>query len=481
MNDFSLNDFLLVLPEVFLAIMSCVILLMGVFSKSIKDLSYYLVQLSLIIGALLTVYLYFGVFKAPVFGLSHTFTVDQLAVILKIFVYITAFFVFIYSRAYNADRHIASNEFHVLGLLSTIGMLVLISSYNLLTLYLGLELLSLPLYALVALQRAKMRCIEAAMKYFVVGGLASGLLLYGISIFFGIAHSLDLTVIAHSVVLLHNQSDLLLIFALVFVIAGMAFKLGAVPFHMWVPDVYDGAPTSVTLLISTAPKIAAFALFVRFLAEGLPGLFVDWQQMLIILGILSVALGNIVAIVQVNIKRLLAYSSIAHMGYVLLALACGSVSGNSAAIFYVLTYSLMSLGAFGMVALLSRTGFEANDIEDFAGLNNRNPWLAFMMLILMFSMAGVPPLVGFIAKLAVLNALIEIHLTTIAIITLIFSIVGAYYYIRIIKVMYFDQPSQSEIITYSRSTQWAMSINGVVVLILGIFPSVLFNLCQKLF
>ncbi len=481
MNNFSLNDFLLILPETFLVIMSCAILLLGVFAKNFKSLSYYLVQLSLIVGVCLTVCLYYFVFKTRVFGLSHTYTIDSLAIILKIFVYITAFFVFIYSRHYNAERNIASNEFHVLGLLSTIGMLVLISSYNLLTLYLGLELLSLPLYALVALQRAKMRCIEAAMKYFVVGGLASGLLLYGISIFFGMAHSLDITVIAHSLALQHNQSDLMLIFALVFVISGMAFKLGAVPFHMWVPDVYDGAPTSVTLLISTAPKIASVALFVRFLAEGLPGLFTDWQQILFILGILSVALGNIVAIVQVNIKRLLAYSSIAHMGYVLLAFGCGTVSGNAAAIFYVLTYALMSLGAFGMVALLSRTGFEANNIEDFAGLNNRNPWLALMMMILMFSMAGVPPLVGFIGKLAVLNALIEIHYTTLAIVTLIFSIVGAYYYIRVIKVMYFDQPTHAEAITYSRSTQWAMSINGIAVLLLGIFPSGLFTLCQNLF
>ena len=260
----------------------------------------------------------------------------------------------------------------------------------------------------------------------------------------------------------------------------MAFKLGAVPFHMWVPDVYDGAPSSVTILLSAAPKIAGFALFVRILVEGLPDLFNQWQHMLVVVGILSIALGNIVAIVQVNIKRMLAYSSISHMGFTLLGLAAGTEAGNTAAIFYVITYSLMSLGAFGMVVLMSRNGFEANDIEDYAGLNHRSPWLAFMMLLLMFSMAGVPPLVGFIAKLSILNALVGVHLTWVAVIALIFSIVGAYYYIRVIKVMYFDQPMATELITCRRDTKIVMSINGLAMLLLGIFPSILFNLCKGL-
>lgn len=470
-----------VLPEIFLAVMVAVILLIGVFAKNYQQLPYYLVQATLIVGAGLTLYCYYSLDKTTGFTFYHSYIFDQFALVLKLFVYGVSLVVFIYSRQYNQDRHIMSNEFHVLGLLAIIGMLVLISAYNLLTLYLGLELLSLPLYALVAIQRAKMRCVEAAMKYFVVGGLASGMLLYGISILFGVTHSLDIATIAANVKSLSNHNDVMLIFALVFVVAGMAFKLGAVPFHMWVPDVYDGAPTSVTILISAAPKIAGFALFVRILVEGLPELFGQWQHMLLAVGLLSIALGNVVAIVQVNIKRMLAYSSISHMGFALLGLAAGTEAGNTAANFYILTYTLMSLGGFGIVALMSRAGYEANDIDDYAGLNNRNPWLAFMMLLLMFSMAGVPPLVGFIAKLSILDALVQVNLTWVAVVALLFAIVGAYYYIRIIKVMYFDQPLQAELIACPRDTKIAISLNGLVILVLGIFPGSLFKICQGLF
>lgn len=474
-------DLLPVLPELFLAVMTAVILLSGVFMSNQCQPAYYLVQFSLMVAAILTVYSYSALGKATTFSFDHSYVLDRFAVVLKLVIYLISFIVFLYSRNYNQERHILNNEFHVLALLATIGMLALVSAYNLLTLYLALELLSLPLYALVALQRAKMRCVEAAMKYFVVGGLASGMMLYGISILFGISGSLDLSAIASAIGGLNGTHHIVLLFALVFIIAGMAFKVGAVPFHMWVPDVYDGAPTSVTLLISAAPKIAGFALMVRVLVSALPGLFAEWQQILLVIALLSVGLGNIVAVVQTNIKRMLAYSSIAHMGYMLLGLACGTSAGNSAAIFYVITYSLMSLGAFGMVALMSRAGFEANDIEDYAGLNNRSPWLAFMMLILMFSLAGVPPLAGFMAKLSILNALVDAHLTWVAVLAIIFAIVGAYYYIRIVKVMYFDQPLEAELIHCPADTKLAITINGVGILLLGIFPGALFALCQGLF
>lgn len=474
-------DLIPALPELFLMIMTGVILLSGVFMPGKRNLPYYLVQFSLIIAAILTFYSYAVLGKVTTFAFDHSYVLDRFSIVLKLFVYLIAFIVFLYSRNYNDERRILNNEFHVLALLSIIGMTTLISAYSLLTLYLALELLSLPLYALVAIQRAKMRCVEAAMKYFIVGGLASGMLLYGISILFGVTGSLDLTAISHTIAGANDTHPVMLVFALVFIIAGMAFKLGAVPFHSWVPDVYDGSPTSVTLLISTAPKIAGFALFVRILASGVPELFAQWQQMVLVIALLSIALGNVVAIVQTNIKRMLAYSSIAHIGYLLLGLACGTPAGNGAAIFYVITYSLMSLGAFGMVALMSRAGFEANEIEDFAGLNQRSPWLAFMMMILMFSLAGMPPLVGFIAKLSVLNALVDVHLTWVAIVALIFAVVGAYYYIRVVKVMYFDQPIEAELITCPRDTRVAITVNGVAILLLGIFPSGLFTLCQGLF
>ncbi|MBS0351371.1 MAG: NADH-quinone oxidoreductase subunit NuoN [Proteobacteria bacterium] len=475
------TDFIPVLPELFLGIMTAVILLVGVFVPKRTQVPYYLAQLSLIIAAALTFYCYHVLGQKPTFSFDHGYVLDSFAVILKFFVYLTTFIVFLYSRNYNHERYIVNTEFHVLALLSVIGMVSLISGYNLLTLYLSLELLSLPLYALVALQRAKMRCVEAAIKYFVVGGLASGMLLYGISILFGFARSLDLAAIAHVVTHSTGSNNIVLMLALVFIIAGMAFKIGAVPFHMWVPDVYDGAPTSVTLLLSAAPKIAGLALFVRILAIGLPGLFTQWQQILIVIALLSLALGNIAAIVQVNIKRMLAYSSIAHMGYILLGLACGTAEGNAAAIFYTITYSLMSIGAFGMIALMSRAGFEANDIEDYAGLNQRSPWLALMMMILMFSLAGVPPLVGFMAKLSVLNALVTVHLTWVAVLTILFSIIGAFYYIRVIKVMYFDQALESDKILFPRDAKIAISFNGIAILLLGIFPSVILAYCQNLF
>ncbi|MCX7120876.1 MAG: NADH-quinone oxidoreductase subunit NuoN [Gammaproteobacteria bacterium] len=470
------------LPEIFLLVMSCTILMIGVFSKKgAPTLSYALSKITLLITAFLVAYAYGALNAASTVAFHNMFILDKLAVVLKIFILIAMVFTFSYSKLYNQNNDIPANEFCVLGLLSTLGMMVLVSGANFVTLFLGLELMSLPIYAMVALVRARERCIEAAMKYFIIGAVASGMLLYGISLFFGATHSLDLTFVATAISAMPADQHLILIFGLVFVIAGVAFKLGAAPFHSWVPDVYDGAPNSVTLLISAAPKLAAFGLAVRFFIDAAPGLHVQWDQVLIVIGLLSIALGNLVAIVQTNIKRLLAYSSIAQMGYMILGLACGTASGESAALFYMVTYALTSLGVFGMIALLSKTGFEANEISDFSGLSQRQPWLALMMLLMMFSLAGIPPLVGFIAKVGILEALIREHSVWLAVVAIIFSIIGAYYYIRIVKVMYFEESNHVEKIECPRSLISAMSVNGLAILLLGIFPSQLYVLCHSVF
>jgi len=341
---------------------------------------------------------------------------------------------------------------------------------------LGLELLSLSLYAMVAMHRDSAQASEAAMKYFILGAIASGMLLYGMSLIYGATGSLDISEISSSI---SNSSsdDMVLLLGLTFIIVALAFKLGAVPFHMWIPDVYHGAPTAVTLFISTAPKIAAFAMVMRLLVDGLGGLHVQWQDILVILAMLSIAIGNVVAIAQANIKRMLAYSTISHVGFLFLGILAGTDVGYSAAMFYVLIYALMSLGAFGMVILLSRAGFEADDIADFKGLNERSPWFAFMMLILMFSMAGVPPTVGFYAKLAVLSAVVDIGLVWLAVFGVLFAVVGAFYYLRIIKFMYFEKPDDDTPLETDFDMRAVMSANGLVVLALGIYPGALMALC----
>ena len=355
-------------------------------------------------------------------------------------------------------------------------MMVMISAHSLLTIYLGLELLSLSLYAMVATDRDSGNGSEAAMKYFVLGALASGMLLYGMSMLYGATGTLDLGGIA-SALAEPGESSLILIFGLCFVVVGLAFKFGAVPFHMWVPDVYDGAPTAVTLFIGSAPKIAAFAMTMRLLVESLGSLSVDWQGMLIILAVLSLALGNIVAIAQTSMKRMLAYSTISHVGFLLLGLIANTSAGYSAAMFYAITYALMAIGGFAMIILLSRAGFEADKLDDFKGLNDRSPWFAFMMLILMFSMAGVPPTVGFYAKLSVLQAVVDVHMVWLAVVAVAFSIIGAFYYIRVVKLMYFDEAVSDAPLETSTDMQIAVSVNGLLVLALGLFPGGLLTLC----
>jgi NADH-quinone oxidoreductase subunit N len=357
-------------------------------------------------------------------------------------------------------------------------MMVMISAHHFLTLYLGLELLALSLYAMVALERDSARATEAAMKYFVLGALASGMLLYGMSMLYGATGSLDLARVAGA--LGGTQASFsLAVFGLVFVVAGVAFKLGAVPFHMWVPDVYQGAATPTTLFVAAAPKIAAFAFVMRLLAQGLGGMGADWQQMLAILAAASIGLGNVVAIAQTNLKRMLAYSTISHMGFLLLGILSGTDNGYSSAMFYVITYVLMTLGAFGMILLLSRAGFEAEELEDFRGLNRRSKWYAFVMLVIVFSLAGIPPAVGFLAKLAVLQAAFEAGFGWLVVFAVLMSVVGAFYYLRLVKLMYMDEPAGEISIAPRLDMRLLLSANAIAVLALGIVPAPLMDLCAR--
>lgn len=469
-------------PEVFLMFMACVILMVGVFVKENRIISHILAQLTVVALAALTLYDFHVWHSTTMYAFDNEFVVDRLSVGLQEFIFLSVFGTFAYSRHYNVVHRLPENEFYVLGLLSLLGMMVLVSAHSLLTLLLGMELMALPIYALVAFARGKERAVEAAMKYFVIGSVATGMMLYGMSFIFGLTKSLDFAEIAKAVALLSSGQNYLILFGLILLIAGAAFKLGAAPFHMWAPDVYDGSPNSVTLFLSVAPKIAAFGLIIRLFVEAMPALHVQWTEIWIVLSIASIVIGNVAALVQSNIKRLLAYSSIAHMGYMLLGLVCATPRGYAAAMFYIISYAIMSLCAFGMITLMSHEGFESNEIQDFAGLNNRNPWLAFILMLVMFSMAGVPPLVGFIAKLGVIEALINAHLTWLAIVAVIFAIIGSYYYLNVIKVMYFGEtPDSTEPFDYSFGQKIALSINGSAVLLLGIFPGALFTLCHNLF
>jgi NADH-quinone oxidoreductase subunit N len=357
-------------------------------------------------------------------------------------------------------------------------MIIVASASHFLTLYLGLELLALSLNAMVAFQRDSAQATEAAMKYFVLGAISSGILLYGMSILYGLTGTLDIAGVRQAVAGM-AADDVVLIFGLVFVVVGIAFKLGAVPFHMWVPDVYHGAPTSVTLYIGTAPKIAGFALVMRLLVGGLEDLAVSWQDMLTILAVLSMAIGNVVAIAQSNMKRMLAYSSISHMGFFFLGIVSATPNGYSSALFYVLVYAVMSLGAFGMIILLSRSGFEAERLDDFKGLNQRSPWYAFLMLLLMFSMAGAPPTIGFYAKLLVIQAVIEVGMIWLAILAVLFAVIGAYYYIRVVKVMYFDDVEDNTPITASLDMRVLIGVNGLVLLLAMPWAGIIIDVCGR--
>ena len=460
--------------EIFLLVMVCVILIVDLFlTNPAKTLTYMLVQLTLLGCALITVLTHQ---PGVVHLFNNMFVDDLMSDVLKLLSYLTVSMVLVYSRSYLMVRGLFTGEFMVLTLFALLGMMVMISASHFLTLYMGLELLSLSLYAMVALQRDSAVATEAAMKYFILGALASGLLLYGMSMLYGATGTLEVAAVSDAIQ--HGvQNKALLTFGLVFIVSGLAFKLGVVPFHMWVPDVYHGAPTAVTMLIGTAPKLAAFAFVMRILVEGLQPLMTHWSGMLVILAVLSMAVGNISAIAQTNLKRMLAYSTIAHMGFLLLGVLSGGIDGYGSAMFYAVTYVLMSLGAFGMIMLLSRAGFEADTLDDFKGLNQRSPWLAFMMLLLMFSMAGVPPTVGFYAKFSVLQAVIGAGHIPLAIMAVLFSFIGAYYYLRIVKLMYFDAPQSHVPITVQPDSGLLISINGLAVLALGIMPGALMSVC----
>ncbi|HUL42622.1 MAG TPA: NADH-quinone oxidoreductase subunit NuoN [Burkholderiales bacterium] len=471
---FSFPDLAPAYPEIFLLVMVSVILVFDLFvSDEKRYLTYSLTQLTLLGCAIITVS---GSSYEVRYSFNDMFVGDLMADVLKVMVYLSVAIVLVYSRTYLMLRGIFRGEFFALTLFAALGMMVMISANHFLPLYLGLELLSLSLYAMVALQRDSAIATEAAMKYFVLGALASGMLLYGMSMIYGATGSLDIPKVAQAI---HNGvgHQTVLVFGLVFIVAGVAFKLGAVPFHMWVPDVYQGAPTAITLFIGSAPELATFAFAMRLLVFSLHDLVVDWQGMLIILAVLSMAIGNITAIAQSNLKRMLAYSSISHMGFMLLGILSGSVNGYSSSMFYMLIYVLMSLGSFGMILLLSREGFEAENLDDFKGLNQRNPWYAFMMLLLMFSMAGIPPTAGFIAKLSVFQAVLEAGYVWLVVAAVIFSLIGAFYYLRIVKLMYFDEPEDRAPILPQPDARVMMSANGLAVLLLGILPYPLLALC----
>ncbi|MDD3517899.1 MAG: NADH-quinone oxidoreductase subunit NuoN [Chromatiales bacterium] len=472
--SFPIPDLVPAIPEMFVLAMACTILVVDLFLKDDRrDVTYGLTQFTLF-GALVLTWIV-HVPEARV-TFSGSFIADPLSDTLKSFIYVIAAGVFLYSRPYLKERGLFKGEYYVLGLFAVLGMLVMVSAYSFVTLYLGLELLSLCLYALVAFDRDSGRASEAAMKYFILGALASGMLLYGMSFLYGLSGSLEIPVVAEYLIANAGQFSVPLTFALVFVVVGLAFKLGAVPFHMWVPDVYHGAPTPVTLLIGSAPKIAGFAIIMRLLADGLGAMHADWQGMLVLLAVLSLAVGNLIAIAQTNIKRMLAYSTISHVGFLLLGILAGTQEGYAAALFYTVTYAIMAMGGFGMIILLSRQGFEAENLDDFKGLNERNPWLAFMMLLLMFSMAGVPPTVGFYAKLMVLQAVVQIGMTWLAVYAVIFSIVGAFYYLRVVKLMYFDKPADEPLPVRGLDVTVVMSVNGLLMVVLGIFPGILMSI-----
>ncbi len=472
--SFEMPNIIPAIPEIFLLGMICTILVIDLFlSDRSRIITYLLAQLALLGTLFLTLN---SMSTETVLTFSDTFVRDPMSDILKIAIYLATFITFLYSKDYLRDRGIFKGEFYLLGLFGALGMMILVSAHNLLTVYLGLELLSLSLYAMVAMQRDSILASEAAMKYFVLGAIASGMLLYGMSIIYGLTGTLDLGQIATQIT--SQPPGVLLSFGLVFIIVGIAFKLGAVPFHMWVPDVYQGAPTAVTLYIGSAPKIAAFAMLMRLLVDGMLGLHAQWEGILIILAVLSMGVGNLLAIAQSNIKRMLAYSTISHVGFLILGALTGTQSGFAASMFYTLAYVLMSLGAFGIVMLLSRNGFEAENLDDYKGLSTRSPWYAFMMLIIMFSMAGVPPFLGFWAKLVVLEQVIAADMAWLAVVGVVFSVIGAYYYLRIIKLMYFDQAEETAPLVSSLDTRLMLSLNSLAILGLGLFPGGLMAVCQ---
>jgi NADH-quinone oxidoreductase subunit N len=478
-----------VYPEIILAVMACIITMVDLGVKSSRRTATYALSL-LTLGVVAVLLALYASGEETIYGFNNQVVSDPMGNWLKCFAAVAMMFTLVYARPYAADRDmLRGGEMFTLSLFSLLGMFVMISGNNFLVIYLGVELLTLSSYALVALRRDNATATEAAMKYFVLGALASGFLLYGLSMLYGATGSLDVSMVFKAVATGHIKHQVL-VFGLVFIVAGLAFKLGVVPFHMWVPDVYQGAPTAVTLMIGGAPKLAGFAIFIRLLVEGLLPLAIDWQQMLMVLCVGSLLIGNLAAIAQTNLKRMLAFSTISQMGFVLLGLLSGVVNGNtlsaanaySSSMFYVITYVLTTLATFGVILLLAREGFESEEISDLAGLNQRSPLYAGVMALCLFSMAGIPPMVGFYAKLSVLQALITSGQTSylvLAIFAVMMSLIGAFYYLRVVKVMYFDKPITVSTVSAPADVRVVLCFNAALILVVGLFPGGLMSLCAR--
>lgn len=487
LNNFIAPEYHQAFAEITLLFLACGVMVVDMFfGKTNRWLAYFATIITLVITSAVTCITFDG---SSTLTFSNLFVDDVLADVLKLLTYLSVIISLILGRDYIKVRGLDKGEFYLLVLFSTLGMMIMISSAHFLSMYLGVELLSLSMYALVAIDRHSVRSTEAAMKYFVLGALASGLLLYGMSMIYGATGTLEISGVAQYLNQNHGAvNSKVLIFGLVFLVSGIAFKLGVVPFHMWIPDVYHGAPTAVTMLLATAPKLAAFAMLMRLLVYGLLDLAVQWQQMLMVLAVLSIALGNLTAIAQTNIKRMLAYSAISHMGFLSLAMICGVLGDGlgrnlayvayTTGFYYVVVYVLMSLGVFGLLLLLTQKDFEAEEISDLKGLNKRSPWFALMMLVLMISMAGIPFFVGFFSKFAVLTLLVAANHTNLAVFAVVFSLIGAFYYLRIIKVMYFDEPVANTPLTASLDAKVIVSALALAVAVFGIFPDGLLRFCQ---
>ncbi len=477
--NFNIHDIVLLLPEEFLLGAICAILFIDLFLKPAQRGITHWLSIAALLGTIGLIL----IDDAPAqTAFNGMYIHDGIAAVLKVFILGVTALVFVYSRGYLRDRELYVGEFYLLCLFGTLGMLLLVSAGNLIMVYLGVELLTLSSYALVAMNRDSGLSSEAAIKYFVLGALASGLLLYGMSMIYGATGTLDLAKI-HTVAALGSAGPtfILLAFGLVFLVVGIGFKFGAAPFHMWLPDVYQGSPTAVTLFIGSAPKIAAFGMAYRLLEGGLAGMQPHWRDMLALLAVLSLGIGNIIAIAQTNLKRMLAYSTISHVGFLLLGLANGTPAGYAAAMFYAIVYAIMSAAAFGIILLLARAGFEAEEIDDFKGLNQRNPWYAFVMMLVMASLAGIPPLFGFAAKFLVLKAAVDAGMLWLAIVAIVFAIIGMFYYLRVIKVMYFDAPVDEDALPLPNDMafRYLLSLNGVALLALGIFWGPLIAWCYR--
>ena len=475
--NFVIPAFAPAIPEMVLLAMASFILVADTFwSKRYQFATYYATQISLVVVA----YFIMTSFSVDVVTtFNESFVRDSMGDILKLFILLISLGIFLFSKEYLLQQKFFSGEYFILGLFGVLGMMVMVSGNNFITLYLGLEIAALSMYAMIALRRDSRDALESGMKYFVLGALATGLLLYGFSMIYGATGSITFPEMAE--IIASGKADaVVLSFGVVFVVIGLAFKLGAVPFHMWAPDVYQGAPTAVTLYLGTVPKLAAFAIVYRLLVEGMPGLVEDWQTLLIILSVLSMVVGSIVAVVQDNLKRLLAYSGIGHVGFVLLGFIAANPDGYSAAMFYMIVYAITGVAGFGMIIALSRTGNEFDKISDFVGLNARNPWLAIMMLLVMFSMAGIPPFIGFWAKILVIEEVIKAGFTWIAIIAVIMAVISAFYYLRVIKAMYFDKAEDtSPLQPISSELNIAVSFVSIALLVLGLMPSSLIELAYQ--